>query len=60
MIIFWLFFVAILAFLIGLLVGVRKEPPIKACKFVKNSDEELSNLKKEYENFLNYDGSIQL
>ena len=52
-------FITAIAFLIGFLMGVKKEPPIKHKKQVKKSDEEIAVIRREYENFLSYDGSIQ-
>ena len=51
-------FIAIVMFLIGFLVGVKEEPPIKQNMHTK-TQEDLETLKKEYENFLSYDGSMQ-
>ena len=50
--------IACIAFFIGFLVGDKKEKPIKASKFEVNK-EDFKRLQKEYENFLNYDGSVQ-
>ncbi len=52
-------FTAIIAFLIGFSVGVKKEPPIKVRKFVAKPDKDLQEIKTQYQNFLNYDGSVQ-
>ncbi len=58
MIILMVIFVGIAAFLSGLAVGVKDVPP-KNVKTKPVLDEDLISLKKEYENFLNYDGSVQ-
>lgn len=58
MIIFTVIFVGIAAFLMGLTVGSTELPQ----KSAKKPTEPISNderLQKEYENFLNYDGSVQ-
>ncbi len=57
--IFIVIIVAIIMFLIGFWVGVKKEPPIKKQKFESKPSYESEILKTEYENFLNYDGSVQ-
>lgn len=51
-------FVALVMFLIGFLVGVKDEPPIEIKTHTK-PQEEIDTIKKEYENFLRYDGSMQ-
>lgn len=51
-------FVAFTMFLIGFFVGVKNEPPIEIKPKTKLQDD-ADILKKEYENFLNYDGSVQ-
>lgn len=58
MMLFMVIFVALIMFLIGFLVGVKDEPPIRIKPHTKQS-EEIDTFKKEYENFLNYDGSMQ-
>ena len=52
---------ALSAFLFGFLFGVLSAPAAKNAKCEKPavSDEELEKLKKEYSNFLSYDGSEQ-
>lgn len=40
-------------------MGVKKESSVIEKKQVSKPDENLEIIKKEYENFLNYDGSIQ-
>ena len=47
------------AFLIGFLLGLKRKP-IKSVLKPKTFDEDLIKLQKEYENFLNYDGTDQL
>lgn len=49
------------AFLFGFIWGTVYVPPVKAVKneSLKQTDPELERLKKEYENFLNYDGTMQ-
>lgn len=51
-------FIALTMFLIGFFVGVKDEPPIKIKTHTK-PQEDIETLKKEYENFLSYDGSMQ-
>lgn len=51
-------FTALFAFLIGFLTGVRKKP-IKTNKPSAKLSKDLQTITKEYENFLNYDGSEQ-
>lgn len=50
---------AVAAFMLGFLYGYKKEssPRIKP---VLCADEELLKMQKEYENFLNYDGTEQI
>ena len=51
-------FVGIVAFLLGLIVGCSDSPKRsikKPCEPLNTSE----RLQKEYENFLNYDGSVQ-
>ena len=58
MIILTVIFVGIAAFLAGLIVGCSNVPQ----KNAKKPDGPLienQRLQKEYENFLNYDGSVQ-
>ncbi len=52
-------FTALFVFLIGFFAGVRKEPPIKAKKSSAKLQQDLQTITKEYQNFLNYDGSEQ-
>lgn len=52
-------FISLTSFLIGFILGVKDEPPIEKYEFVNSEDEDLKTLQKEYENFLNYDGSVQ-
>ncbi len=59
MIFFIVIFIAVIAFLIGFMMGVKKEPPIKTKRKSTKPNEEFVTLQKEYENFLNYDGSMQ-
>ena len=59
MIVLMVIFVGITAFLGGLAVGSKEVPPKPLFK-KPEPDEDLSKLQKEYENFLNYDGSVQL
>ena len=49
---------AVSAFLIGFFCGYKKENPPRTLKS-KSDDSELLILQKEYENFLNYDGTEQ-
>ena len=54
-------FISISAFLFGFLLGNLNEPPAKPIKkTVPKEDEDIKRMKKEYENFLNYDGSEQI
>lgn len=50
--------IAFLAFFAGYALGNIKEPQIKKAKTVK-ADPLLERQRREYENFLNYDGSEQ-
>ncbi len=50
--------IAICSFLSGFLWGVLKgKPKVKVIK--STADDELLRLQREYENFLNYDGTMQ-
>ena len=49
---------AVSAFIIGFLCGYKKENPPRVQKNTYD-DGELLKLQKEYENFLNYDGTEQ-
>ena len=51
--------IACIMFAVGFLVGARKEPTFEKLKLEVKKDEDLKRLQKEYENFLNYDGSVQ-
>ncbi len=58
MIILTVIFVGVAAFLTGLIVGysdVPKKSTKKPCEPLNTTE----RLQKEYENFLNYDGSVQ-
>lgn len=57
--IFIVIFIAIITFFIGFFVGVKKEPPKKKEKSESSLSKETEILMSEYENFLNYDGSVQ-
>lgn len=46
------------AFLVGFLLGLKRKP-IKCVLKPKTPDEDIIKLQKEYENFLNYDGTAQ-
>lgn len=59
MIFFMVIFIAVVFFIIGFYMGVKKESSVIEKKQVSKPDENLEIIKKEYENFLNYDGSIQ-
>ena len=59
MMLFAMIFICLIFFLIGFFVGVKDEPPIRVRKDNLSLDEDLEKLKKEYENFLSYDGSVQ-
>lgn len=52
---------ALAAFLFGFIWGTVYVPPVITSKKdnAEKSDPELEKLKKEYENFLNYDGTMQ-
>ncbi len=58
MIIFTVIFVGIATFLMGLTVG-NSELPQKRAKKPTEPLIDDERLQKEYENFLNYDGSVQ-
>ncbi len=49
---------AILSFSVGWCIGVLKKPKAKAVKKITLVDNDLTT-QKEFENFLNYDGSMQ-
>jgi len=53
------FIIAFFAFFIGYLLGNRNSPPAKR-DIVRKKAVISDELKQEYENFLNYDGSEQL
>lgn len=59
MILISMIFVCICLFLLGFFLGISNEPQIKTYKVKSTEDEDLIKLKKEYQNFLNYDGSGQ-
>ncbi len=50
--------IAICSFLFGFLWGAFKSKPKSKAKRVL-ADDELLRLQREYENFLNYDGTVQ-
>ncbi len=54
-----LFFIAVAAFVIGYFLGNLDEPPMKEV-IIEPEIEDDEGLKREYENFLNYDGSEQI
>ena len=56
--IFIFLLLAVSAFLIGFLCGYKKERTPLLDK-VKYDDSDILKLQKEYENFLNYDGTEQ-
>lgn len=55
------FLLALTAFLLGFVFGTMFVPAVKTVKTGKTEkkEPELEKLKKEYENFLSYDGSEQ-
>lgn len=57
MIVLTVIFTAVFAFSIGFLTGVKR--PVKAKKPSAKLSKDLQIITKEYENFLNYDGSEQ-
>ncbi len=59
MIIIVLIFIAVAAFVIGYFLGNFDEKPMKEV-IRKVPEEDDEGLKREYENFLNYDGSEQI
>lgn len=59
MMVLMVLFIIISAFLFGFILGNLNEPPTKSRKTNIVEDEEMKRLKKEYENFLNYDGTEQ-
>ncbi len=52
-------FTAINAFLVGFFVGVKKNKRLWAKKITAKTYKDLQIIKTEFENFLNYDGSVQ-
>lgn len=56
--IFLFLLLAISAFLIGFFLGVYEKPPQRSLNS-KHDDSDILVLQKEYENFLNYDGTEQ-
>lgn len=58
MIIITVIFVGVAAFLMGLIVGYS-DVPQKSTKKPYEPLNTTERLQKEYENFLNYDGSVQ-
>ena len=54
-----LFLIAVLSFLGGFLFGVAAAPKCKVA-VNKKTNCEIEKIAKEYENFLNYDGSEQI
>lgn len=57
MIIFSLIFMAFFGFVFGFLVGAKTDASHKKYKFETNDNS--AQLRKEFENFLSYDGSVQ-
>ena len=53
-----LIFIAVAAFVLGYFLGNLDEPPMQEIIHIK-IDEDFDNERREYENFLNYDGSDQ-
>ena len=51
-----LIFIALISYLLGFRLGLAKR---QSFKLRKKNRCEVSKLQKEYENFLNYDGTIQ-
>ena len=51
-------FLAVCSFLIGFILGALRKAPTKTVR-KPEIDSDLEALQKEYENFLNYDGSMQ-
>lgn len=56
--IFGFLILTVSAFLIGFILGVKRPVAMLSVKR-KHNDDELLTLQKEYENFLNYDGTEQ-
>lgn len=56
--IFIFLLLAVSTFLIGFLCGY-KEKRLPSVQKIKHDDSDLLRLQKEYENFLNYDGTEQ-
>ncbi len=46
------------SFLLGFVLGVLKKPPMEKLKS-RSVESDITRLQKEYENFLNYDGTVQ-
>lgn len=59
MMVLMVLFIIVSAFLFGFLLGNLPEPSVKSRKSCIAEDEDIKRLKKEYENFLNYDGTEQ-
>ena len=59
MMVLMVLFIIISAFLFGFILGNLPIPTAKLKKPQIVEDEEIKRLKKEYENFLNYDGTEQ-
>ena len=59
MMVLMVLFIIISAFLFGFILGNLPAPTAKLRKTQIVEDEEIKRLKKEYENFLNYDGTEQ-
>ena len=57
MIIFSHIFMAFVGLFIGFLMGAKSKTPDEKYKF--ETDENTAQFQKEFENFLNYDGSVQ-
>ena len=50
---------AALALFCGFVLGANAEPVIRNKALIRKKDPELAQIRQEYENFLNYDGTEQ-
>ncbi len=59
MMVLMVLFIIVSAFLFGFILGNLPAPSVKIKRNNIVDDEDIKRLKKEYENFLNYDGTEQ-
>lgn len=57
---FAIFFLGLCLFLLGFFFGASRKSKIKTYKLHAVKDEASDEFTKEYQNFLNYDGSMQV